>query len=155
MRLPVFGKLLLGVSVSIVILFGVLGANYLNRMAKPSPNTPQAAAEQFVSDLAAHQYHVAVGSLSRNLSHEVSVKDLESLAMVIDAHQMGIRSATSSDLQTIDGQLAVRVTVEFNSGVKRFLDLPVLNENGVWKVASIDPLWRVSLNYPKVHVLNG
>ena len=121
-----------------LLIFGVLVAADRADLLIPSP---EGAAEQFVSAMAAHRYTGALNQLSQDLQGQVKEKDLQDLVQSIEASSSeGIQDAHEEEAQEQVDTATASVRVKLGNNQEETLDFPLKKENGLWKLTSIDPL---------------
>lgn len=102
---------------------------------------PEGTAEQLIGALAAHRYEGAMNQLSQDIQQQVSEKDLQAIVKSIEeSPRKGIQDAHGQDAQTQGAQGTASVEVKFGDNQTQTIDLPLVKENGLWKVASLGPV---------------
>jgi hypothetical protein len=121
-----------------LLVLGLLTGADRAAWAIPSPET---TAEGFVSALGAHRYTGALGALSQELREHVSGDDLRSLVQAIESSpRSGIQDAHEQGSQESGENASAQVQVKYGDNSQENIEFPLVNENGVWKINSIDPL---------------
>ena len=99
------------------------------RLFLPSPDN---AAGELLRALAAHRQPAARRELVRELRDQVTPEQLSYLGTV-----------SRVDAETVDEQAdraTVRATLRLGAGEEREVELPLVKEAGLWRVASVEPL---------------
>lgn len=132
---PLF--LIVGVTgVLLLIIAGLLSQGWGDLLIPP----PEGAAEQLVGALGAHRYTGAMNQLSQALQ-QTREEDLRALVKAIEeSPQQGIQDAHGQEAQEQGDQATAQVKVKFGNNQERVVELPLVRENFVWKVSSLDPL---------------
>lgn len=129
--------MLLTAAVVLLALWGLV-AQDVTQLIVPSPET---TAEQLIGALGAHRYEGAMNQLSQDLQQQVTVEDLQSLVKRIEASQArGIQDSLGQSANEHDQQTTAIVQVTLGSNQQVNVELPLIKENGLWKVSSLDPL---------------
>jgi hypothetical protein len=121
-----------------LLVYGALVAADRADLLIPSP---ESAAEQFVSAMAAHRYSGALNQLSQDLLEQVKEEDLRDLMESIEASSSaGIQDAHEEEAQEQGETAQASVRVKLGNNQEQTLDFPLQKENGLWALTSIDPL---------------
>ena len=119
-----------GLSLAVLLLLGSTGAA---RLLVPSPDD---TAGEMLHALAAHRKPAAHRALTRELRAQVPAEQLPRFG-----------SVSRIDATTVDEQperATVRATLRVGAGEEREVELPLVKEEGFWRVASLEPLARLT-----------
>lgn len=123
---------------AVLLVAGLLASAGQAQILSPGP---EQAAENFVSALGAHRYTGAMGQLSQELRQQVSEDDLKGIVQALEgSSRKGIQDAHGVDSQQQGNAATARVQVKFGSSQEQELEFSLLMKNGVWRLASIDPV---------------
>lgn len=130
-------------AVVLLALAGMVAQDWSEFIVPPPENT----AEQFVSALGAHRYEGAMNQLSQDLRQQVSEEDLRALVRNLElSPARGIQDAHEQGAQRLGGaaqqsdQATAEVQVKLGNNQQTTVQLPLIKENGLWKVSSLEPL---------------
>jgi hypothetical protein len=130
---------------SVMIILAVITALQTFRVAPPDISTPSGATEEFIHRLVSHNFDRAGEQLSSQVSQKVSPADLRLLFRHFEGHYQGIYKIRV-DILTQKGDNAIAsLRFKLDSGNYQSIQIPLHKENGVWKIASIQPLWKLVL----------
>ena len=127
----------LTLGVVLLALAGLVAQDWTEFIVPPPENT----AEQLVSALGAHRYEGAMNQLSQDLQQQVSEEDLHALVSSLEeSPAQGIQDAHEQRAQQQGDQATAEVQVKFGNNQQTTVQLPLVKENGLWKVSSLEPL---------------
>jgi hypothetical protein len=102
---------------------------------------PENTAAQLVSALGAHRYEGAMNQLSEDLQQQVKHQDLQNLVKAIEESPAGgIQYAHEQNSEQQDDQATAEVQVTLKNNRQVNIQLPLKQENGVWRITSLDPI---------------
>jgi len=116
--------------------------------------TPEITAENFISSLAAHRYTGAHNNLTSDLRDEVSLESLQILIAGIEVKKNGIEQAKAEEVQQYGDTAFVSVRIEMKDGSELTVELPLLRENGLWKISALEEMWTLVFTSPRFRALS-
>lgn len=122
---------------------GVLLVNWIlvrigaEKMIVPKP---EITAEEFIKALGAHRYEGAMEKLSSDLEQATSESDLQSIVEQVEQENGKIDTVKGNLLQEEGDTASASVEVQFENGNQREANLPLVKENGIWRVNGLDGL---------------
>jgi hypothetical protein len=133
----------------VVALFGaamaalwLLVSNDVTLAVIPPPETE---AESLVRALDARRFAAFRSELTESLRKEVDDETLKLLSARIESSHKGISEAHGTDTRHQDSHRATAtVEVELGDRTAERIELPLIREHGLWRVASIEPLGRLT-----------
>ena len=139
---PIFGVILvLG-----LFLAGIWVAMQAGRAGWIVP-APDTTADGFIEALAAHRYEGALDVLSQEQQQDLDWKELQSLVQKIeDSHLRGIEESQELEFEVQGDTAVAELEVKFKNLDEERLLIPLIREQGEWKVDSIEPLLSISVN---------
>jgi len=100
---------------------------------------PDAAAEQFVRQLATHRFDRAVPLLSGRLKHEIDAGRLAALVRAFEAQRGAITFAEGEERSRTRRDAVAEVHVETDRGESQTFNLGLTSEYGEWKIDRLGP----------------
>jgi hypothetical protein len=101
---------------------------------------PETEAVLFFKALKAHNYENARDHLAPGLQEQVTAEDLRELGRQLDETAGGIEDAHGLEASEQAGAAVARVSVKTGDGQEQELTVPLQQDQGVWKITSLDPL---------------
>lgn len=126
--------LIAGLFLVLMLLVGSTGAA---KLLLPSPEN---TAGELLRALAAHREPAAHRELSQGLKEQVPPEQLESLATAIEQRLGGVSQVSVQTVDERESRATVRATLRVGAGEERDVELPLVKEEGFWRVASIESL---------------
>jgi hypothetical protein len=122
-----------------LFLAGLLAVGWSGaaRLIVPSPDD---TAGEMLHALLANREPAAHRALTRQLQEQVPTERLEQLASEIAERLGAISHLETETVEEQDDRATVRATVRVGAGEERTLELPLVKEEGFWRVASLEPL---------------
>lgn len=133
-----FMLVLLGFSLLMILSLAATGRASL---LIPSPEN---TAESLVVALSARRYSGAFQALSQDLQEQVGMQDLQKINRAVQSSHGGILDARGQESQEQGTFASATVQVKLGDLRETSLDLPLVKENGEWKVSSIEPLQELA-----------
>lgn len=128
-----------------VMLTGALVAGGYGKLFVPSPKN---TGVNFVRSLAAHRYEGALQQISSRSATRVTREELQTLVLSFEASHQRIDKVEGISEEISGDTASVEVEVTFEDGTTRTMVIPLQQENGLWKVSSIEPFWNLIHRYP-------
>jgi hypothetical protein len=130
----------------VVLLAGISAAMQAGRAGWIVP-APDTAADGFIEALAAHRYEGALEALSQEQQQDLDWKELQSMVQKIeDSHLRGIEESQTIGFEEQGSTAVAELEVKFKNLDEERLLIPLIREQGEWKVDSIEPLLAISVN---------
>ena len=134
---------ILGLLAGSLLILWTLISNGITQFITPEPAD---VAQQFVQALGTQRYDGALEQLNEELSNEVEAAELRTWAEAIHAKHgsmITVQGVETSPPPRPPADTA-RVRLKFEDGQELTLEFPVVQENGLWKISSIEPLETLS-----------
>ena len=128
---------LLALTGALVAALLAIGSSGVGRYFVPSPDT---TAEEVLRALEAHRYQAAFQELSEEAKAQSSEEDLRELVKRIEERTGGIIAVTAETTEDGEDEATAKATVKLDDGGERELELALVKQQEVWKVASLDPI---------------
>lgn len=90
------------------------------------------------------RYEGAIGRLSAELRGQVKESDLRPLVSRIEQTRGAIEQASVEESREAGQSATGTVQVTLREGREPVLEFPLVKENGVWKIASPDPVRQLA-----------
>ena len=132
----------LALFVSAMVTLWLLVSNDVTFAIVPSPETE---AESLVRALKARRLNAVKSELSESLRWEIDDRQLKALVESIRSSHKGISEAHGSETRQQEPDKATAtVEVKLGDQTEETIEFPLVKEHGLWRVASIDPLGRLT-----------
>jgi hypothetical protein len=119
----------------------LLGSAGLASLFVPGPAD---AAAELLRALAAHREPAAHRELSEAMRAQVPPERLQALASALAARLGPIDQVDAAVVDERDDRATVRATLRAGAGEEHQVDLPLVKEEGLWHVASVEPLRQLA-----------
>lgn len=106
--------------------------------------TPKTTAEEFLRAMKAHRYSGAHEFLSAQLSEEISEENLRELGGSLEIRHGGFAEAYGKSEEEQAESATATAIVQFDGGTELEIELPMVREEGIWRIASIQPLLNLA-----------
>lgn len=105
---------------------------------------PETEAESLVRALKARRFNAVRGGLSEALNETLGDEQLEDLFARVRRTRVGISDAHGESSIEQQDTAAATVRVKLEDKTEETLEFPLAKEHGLWRVASIEPLGRLT-----------
>jgi hypothetical protein len=126
-----------GLCAAVLLLLWGLVALDMTQYIVPSPHV---TAEQFLRALKAHRYEGARDQLSEGLRAQVSRERLAQVVQDLERTESGISEAHGERSQQSGTRADAEAQVRLESQREVVLTFPLVREQGIWRITSVDPL---------------
>jgi hypothetical protein len=126
---------LAAVACALVVVGAAIGSGRDKGVLVPPP---EATAENFLRALTKHRWAQARAHLAADLRATPS-SELAAIEKSLEEARGCVENVQGEDADRMGETATARASIEFTSA-RMDLHLPVRRENGLWKVASLDPL---------------
>jgi hypothetical protein len=126
---------------AVMLALGLLVANDVELAVVPAPETE---AESLVRALKARRFNAVKGELTESLKQEVQEDQLKQLFEAVRAAHKGISDAHGEEAQKEGNRATAAVKVKLEDKTEETIELPLEKEHGLWRVASLEPLGRLT-----------
>ena len=105
---------------------------------------PEQVGQQFFGNLKSHDFGAARDALSDDLRQTVSADDLRHMNERLDRATHGIEQAYGEASQVQDQSATAEVKVKLKNGEEPTVQIPLIQEDGLWHITSLAPLEALS-----------
>jgi hypothetical protein len=102
--------------------------------------TPEKTSELFFGDLNAHDFESARSALATDLQAATDAETLMAMTKQMEDTGRGILDASGLSAREHDDSAQAEVEVTLAGGEKQVVMVPLRQEQGLWKITSLDPL---------------
>jgi hypothetical protein len=127
---------------SLVVLAGLTGLGQTEVIVPQ----PESEAELFFTAIAGHNYEAARHHLAEPLQQTINAEDLREMGEQLSDSVGGIEDAHGLEASEQAGTATALVSVKLGNGQEHQVSVPLEQEQGSWKITSLDPL--LSLTAP-------
>lgn len=124
----------------LVVIWTLVSLGFTTFLVPP----PEMTAEQFLRALKAHRYEAARDQLSEEIQQQVTADDLRALVRTIEERHGGLNNVDGQGARIADDRAVATVVVTLGDGTAETLEFPLTKEQGLWKVASVEPVQRLA-----------
>jgi len=110
---------------------------------------PEQEAQEFLKALQAHNYGAARHALTRDLQAQIMDEDLRALARELEERRPALEDARGVSAAVQGTAASATVELRREDGLRHHAEFRLERENGLWKLASIEPVQALAREDPR------